>query len=216
MFYAVAKGRKPGIYNTWNECQKQVKGFKGSKFKKFTTKIAAELFIEGKHKVQRGFASKIPTLDTSIIEDSLVYVFTDGACINNGRKNARGGSGVFYQENSSRNISIPVPKPATNNKAELLAILEALKEFESELQDNQNICIISDSKYSLYCITSLYHIKAVNEKKPNHQLIAKIMKYIKAYPRIQFKHIKAHTGYTDFFSKGNEWADRLANEGVKN
>lgn len=26
-YYAVAKGRKPGIYGTWAECEAQVKGF---------------------------------------------------------------------------------------------------------------------------------------------------------------------------------------------
>lgn len=41
-FYAVAKGRKPGIYLTWDECKKQVDGFGGSKFKSFSTQIEAE------------------------------------------------------------------------------------------------------------------------------------------------------------------------------
>lgn len=44
-FYAVAKGRKVGIFNTWAECQKQVNKFKGAKFKKFYTKAEAENFI---------------------------------------------------------------------------------------------------------------------------------------------------------------------------
>ncbi|THH17906.1 hypothetical protein EW146_g2995 [Bondarzewia mesenterica] len=34
-FYAVKKGRVPGIYETWDECQVQVKGFSGPIFKKF-------------------------------------------------------------------------------------------------------------------------------------------------------------------------------------
>lgn len=33
-FYAVAKGRAPGIYKTWSECESQVKGFSGAKYKK--------------------------------------------------------------------------------------------------------------------------------------------------------------------------------------
>lgn len=43
--YAVAKGRKPGIYNTWDECQKQVSGFCGAKYKKFDTVQQAEEFL---------------------------------------------------------------------------------------------------------------------------------------------------------------------------
>ena len=43
-FYAVAKGRKPGIYLTWKECEEQIKGYSGSKFKKFESPEEAEAF----------------------------------------------------------------------------------------------------------------------------------------------------------------------------
>ncbi|AZP03701.1 ribonuclease H1 domain-containing protein [Jeotgalibaca ciconiae] len=45
-FYAVKKGRKPGIYHSWPEAQKQVAGFSGAQFKSFTTKKEAQDFIE--------------------------------------------------------------------------------------------------------------------------------------------------------------------------
>ncbi|XP_011494583.1 PREDICTED: ribonuclease H1 [Ceratosolen solmsi marchali] len=45
-FYAVAKGRNPGIYGTWNECKTQVHKFPGPLFKKFNSKIEAENFIK--------------------------------------------------------------------------------------------------------------------------------------------------------------------------
>ena len=32
-YYAVRKGRIPGIYRTWSECQKQVTGYPGAVFK---------------------------------------------------------------------------------------------------------------------------------------------------------------------------------------
>ena len=37
-YYAVKKGRHPGIYNTWEECQKEVDHFKDAKFKSFDSK----------------------------------------------------------------------------------------------------------------------------------------------------------------------------------
>jgi hypothetical protein len=43
--YAVAKGRRPGIYSTWAECEAQVKGFGGSVFKSFLTRYEAQSFI---------------------------------------------------------------------------------------------------------------------------------------------------------------------------
>ena len=36
-YYAVRKGRIPGIYRTWSECQKQVTGYPGAVFKGFVT-----------------------------------------------------------------------------------------------------------------------------------------------------------------------------------
>ncbi|XP_058121340.1 ribonuclease H1 isoform X1 [Anopheles coustani] len=45
-FYAVAKGRQVGIYNTWPECQQQVNGFTGARFKKFATESEANNFVQ--------------------------------------------------------------------------------------------------------------------------------------------------------------------------
>ncbi len=44
-FYAVRKGRIPGIYKTWGECQKQITGFKGAEFKSFATLEEANSFV---------------------------------------------------------------------------------------------------------------------------------------------------------------------------
>lgn len=45
-YYAVAKGRKPGIYTSWIDCESQVKKFKGAVYKKFGTKEEAIEFIK--------------------------------------------------------------------------------------------------------------------------------------------------------------------------
>ena len=39
--YAVLRGRNPGVYNTWAECEKQVKGFPNAAFKSFPTVVEA-------------------------------------------------------------------------------------------------------------------------------------------------------------------------------
>ncbi|KAL5256218.1 hypothetical protein ACHWQZ_G011441 [Mnemiopsis leidyi] len=44
-WYAVAAGRQPGIYTSWDECSQQVKGFSNAKYKKFSTKNQAEEYI---------------------------------------------------------------------------------------------------------------------------------------------------------------------------
>ncbi len=45
--YAVARGRVTGCFNTWAECEKQVKGFPGGRYKKFSTRAEAEAFVAG-------------------------------------------------------------------------------------------------------------------------------------------------------------------------
>ena len=41
-FYAVRKGKKPGIYMSWDICKQQTDGFPGAEFKSFPTREAAE------------------------------------------------------------------------------------------------------------------------------------------------------------------------------
>jgi len=43
--YAVAKGRKPGIYHDWKSCQEQIKGYPNAKFKSFSITTEAQHFI---------------------------------------------------------------------------------------------------------------------------------------------------------------------------
>ncbi|XP_071856331.1 ribonuclease H1 [Bombus fervidus] len=52
-YYAVAKGRKPGIYRTWSECHEQVSCFSGPVFKKFKTETEANSFIKEHEKANK-------------------------------------------------------------------------------------------------------------------------------------------------------------------
>jgi ribonuclease HI len=56
--YAVAVGRQPGIYHTWDECKDQVHGYPKSVYKSFLTRQDAEQFISQKQQ-QSG---NIPTV----------------------------------------------------------------------------------------------------------------------------------------------------------
>ena len=46
-YYAVKIGIKPGIYETWTECELQIKGVSGAKYKSFGTMAEAEKYITG-------------------------------------------------------------------------------------------------------------------------------------------------------------------------
>ncbi|XP_037384470.1 ribonuclease H1 isoform X1 [Talpa occidentalis] len=45
MFYAVRRGRQPGVFLTWNECRAQVDRFPAARFKKFPTEEEAWAFV---------------------------------------------------------------------------------------------------------------------------------------------------------------------------
>ena len=44
--YVVRKGKKPGVYTSWKQCQAQVRGFPAARFKSFTSKEDAHKAYE--------------------------------------------------------------------------------------------------------------------------------------------------------------------------
>ncbi len=45
--YAVKAGRTTGIFDTWDECRRQVTGYKGALFKSFESRAEAEEYLAG-------------------------------------------------------------------------------------------------------------------------------------------------------------------------
>jgi len=146
-------------------------------------------------------------------------VFTDGACSNNGGKNAKAGLGVYFGENDPRNTSKRIIGKQTNNRAELSAIIEVFYILKDEIKSGKTIIIYSDSKVSIgWCTTTGRKYESMNWNKkngiPNVELIKIGYNLFKQYPNVSLKYIKAHTGLSDELSIGNEGADRLANESI--
>ena len=50
-FYAVRKGRQEGVYQSWEECEEQIKNFADAQFRKFKCKKEAEAWYLTKDKV---------------------------------------------------------------------------------------------------------------------------------------------------------------------
>jgi len=51
-FYVVWSGKKPGVYTTWAECEKQVSGVEGARFKSFETNAEAQMAFKHPERVQ--------------------------------------------------------------------------------------------------------------------------------------------------------------------
>ena len=63
-YYAVKVGENPGIYNTWAECERQVKGYPNAQFKKWKTKEEAEAYIRaGKNPIGSASTATPPASD---------------------------------------------------------------------------------------------------------------------------------------------------------
>ena len=156
--------------------------------------------------------------NTKPLSDSKpINVYTDGACTNNGKPDARAGFGIWFADNDERNTSESFTGPQTNNRAELLAIIKALTIMREEIEQGQRINIYTDSTYSIRCCTT--YGERMSKKGwqnkgadiPNRELVEVAYNFCKKYPNVDFVHVAAHTGLTDEHSIGNEHADRLAN-----
>lgn len=151
-----------------------------------------------------------------------MYVYTDGSSLNNGTKNSKAGIGVWFDFNDSRNISAKLSgNIQTNNRAELTAILLALKTLKNEKREKDKIVIVSDSQYSIKAVTEwIVNWKKNNWKtsknKPvkNSDLIKDIDNLKNYFTNLSFQYVKAHTNMKDKHSIGNSNADMLARLGA--
>lgn len=127
-FYVVWEGVTPGIYTSWTECQLQIKGYDGAKFKSFDTREEAEHAIAtspyvyiGKNAPKKSENEKKNSeiLPAAVIDNSLAV---DAACSGNpGPMEYRGVHIASRQE-----IFHFGPMKGTNNIGEFLAIVHGL------------------------------------------------------------------------------------------
>lgn len=146
------------------------------------------------------------------------YVYTDGACINNGKNNAIAGIGIYFGPNDTRNISEKIIGKQSNNTAELSAIIKTYAIIEKDIINDKKIAIVTDSIYCIRCL-STYGEKCNNEQWikdiPNKELVKKAYLLYKNKVNVKFIYIKAHTNNSDIHSIGNSNADYLAKKAIK-
>ena len=230
-YYAVHKGHKPGIYNTWPDCEKQIKNFVGAQFKKFSVKAEAHDFLE------KGFGANKPVfmkkkessdkknndkIEKECIEDEgeKIYIYTDGSFIK-GHKTVPdiAGYGIYIP---AKNISLGLPllnQKITNNRAELTAIIDSFK-YLDENDLKKKICIFTDSQYCIYIMTGTGEryekngFKQNGKPVPNIDLIKKALELIRKYNIVMLK-VRAHTNLNDEHSINNDIVDKLAEQGAQ-
>lgn len=211
VFYAVQKGRIPGVYLTWPECQACIKGISGAVYQKFAVKADAEAFVALNPVTVSVPSVKKQTFQTDSAAD--IYVYTDGACSNNGRPGAKAGIGIWFGSDDPRNVSEALPS-GTNNVAELTAILRVWPLVAVDVAAGKRVAIVSDSQYAIRCAGSYGAKQALGgwtADIPNKDLVRSVYERYAGVDGIQFLYVAAHTDGTDRHSVGNAGADRLAN-----
>ena len=147
-----------------------------------------------------------------------IDVFTDGACINNGKSNASAGYGVYFPNEEFKNISKSFNiEPITNQRSELFAIYIGLKTIITSGEYNY-INVYTDSEYSMKSLTIWKNSKnAKGQKRKNLDIIEPILKLINNNENITIKfiHVRSHTNKQTYEAIGNEYADKLATKAVK-
>lgn len=128
-FYVVWEGVTPGVYASWTDCQLQIKGYEGAKYKSFDTREEAERALAsspyayiGKNAKKKTEAARTgsDTLPASVIDNSLAV---DAACSGNPGPDGVSGS---TRGKSCQEIFSSCPMKGTNNIGEFLAIVHGL------------------------------------------------------------------------------------------
>lgn len=202
-YYAVQKGLKPGVYETWDECKVQVHGYSGAKYKSFSSLEEARGFAMGIESVQ---SVQAKTANSSVAAKELPkhYAFVDGSfnenincygyggflCID-GKKYPLQGADNDAEMASMRNVA-----------GEILGAMAAVKKAE-ELGIS-DIIIFYDYKGIEMWASGLW-----KTNKAGTKAYADFMKDASRSVKVSFQHVKGHSGI-----EGNELADAMAKASV--
>lgn len=232
-FYVVWSGRVTGVFTDWATTQQAVDKFPGARFKSFPTRSEAEqAFRTGKPAAAnarlsaRNPAGKAASRTRTLVPASTVAapadtfqqaapfdvrIYCDGACEPNP---GHAGSGIaVYRNGSISQLWYGLHHAnGTNNTAELNALHQALLMAEQAILAAESVEVLSDSMYSLNCISvwaAGWEKKGWRKAGGEIKNLAIIQSSYALYSRIkadmQLTHVSAHVG-----TQGNELADRMA------
>lgn len=215
-YYAVANGRKTGVFDQWSGpegAQRQVTGYSGAVYKKFQTLEDARQWLESNaEKAERPAGNQIadggndkPYQDAKPLQE--VTIYTDGGCINNP---GPGGYGAVLIYKGCRKEISGGFRMTTNNRMELTACIEGLKQLKRPC----SVTLHSDSRYVVDGVSKGWarRWKAKgwmrNKKEPalNADLWSKLLDLCDKH-RVTLKWVKGHAGIPE-----NERCDHLANQ----
>lgn len=205
-FYAVASGRKNGIYNSWAEAEAQVKGYGGAKYKGFVNRSDAEAWMKNPEYSSKIKKEKKHTYQQPVSSGAAIEIYTDGGAINNP---GPGGYGVVFLVNGESHELFGGFKHTTNNRMELMACIKGIEALPTR---SKSVALFSDSKYVVNGISKGWAkswrkrgwLKSDGKPAVNSDLWVKLLDGIEGL-EITFNWVKGHAG-----NPLNERCDKLA------
>jgi len=184
-YYVVWEGRKTGIFDSWNDCNEQINGFKKARYKSFKTlEMAKEAFSKSYFELagKAIFESELTSDQLAKIGDPILdSISVDGAW------NTSTGQ-VEYQGVDTRSGEVlfhhgPL-EDGTNNIVEFLGIVHALAYCK---QKNSLLPIYSDSKVAMGWVRDVKARTKHPKSEKNEKLFELMDRAIKWLKNNEFK-----------------------------
>lgn len=205
-YYAVRKGKTPGIYRTWEECKELVDGYSGAQYKSFRTLEEAQAFVGTSFATGTRKAMSNTQKGADCAENGLpeVYAFVDGSfnsltgmygyggfLIVNGDRYVLQGSGCDPEMAGMRNVA-----------GEIMGSMAAMeKAMELGVKE---LAIYYD-----YMGIEMWATGAWKRNKQGTIAYYEYVQQIRDRLSLTFIKVKGHSGV-----EGNEEADLLAKQAV--
>lgn len=209
-FYAVAAGKKPGIYKAWfgpDGAEIQIRGVEGARFKGFVTLTEAETWLKNPgvfRPFTAGSGKRSAGQQQADTKDRII-IYSDGGSINNP---GPGGYGVVIIDGGKRQELSGGFRMTTNNRMELTGAIEGLRLFDK----TSRILLRTDSQYVVKGIMEGWAekwrkngwMRTRNEPAENYDLWKTLLELTGKHDVI-FEWLKGHAGHDE-----NERCDELA------
>ncbi|RKP31836.1 hypothetical protein METBISCDRAFT_22105 [Metschnikowia bicuspidata] len=177
-YYAVARGTRTGVYNSWDACKDQVLCVPNARYKKFDSQQEAEVFVRnnqspphissltesqsqkedglGKYYPVHAPRSTAPQPKRSSSQTLFKKIYVDGACRGNGKRSIAvplAGYGVYYGPNNPKNAGVPlsdVDDVHANKSSNQRAELFAMDHALKDIEGFVHQSDYDGSKYMIY------------------------------------------------------------------
>lgn len=227
-YYVVKKGRHPGIYLNWPDCQREVSGFPGAVYRSFTNEQEARTWLHNRQQPAHRTANQQLSLDLgqatisqAAIPKNAIRLFTDGGSRNHGNKlgqhvkqDDKAAWAFLIERQGQRLTGTDGEFGATNNRMELMALINALTTLLDHGWQRESINATLDSHYVLDPITKgwLYGWRrrgwTTSTGKPvaNQKLWQELLRLLPQFTSLHFNWTKGHAD-----NLGNNIVDELLN-----